>query len=117
MPSLFVVRGRDQGKHFQLSSPIMKIGRETSSDVQLFDSEASRTHAEIRVETEGGCELLDLGSSNGTRINGQRVVRQQIVQWRSDRDRLHADDLHGHGSAQRDGCGTRNRHRAQEPGG
>lgn len=78
MPSLFVVRGRDQGKHFQLSSPIMKIGRETTSDVQLFDSEASRTHAEIRVHPEGSCELLDLGSSNGTRINSQRVVRQQL---------------------------------------
>ena len=78
MPSLFVVRGRDQGKHFQLSSPMMQIGRETSSDVQLFDSEASRTHAEIRVDTEGGCELLDLGSSNGTRINGKRVLRQRL---------------------------------------
>ncbi len=56
----------------------MKIGREASSDVQLFDSEASRTHAEIRVEGEGGCELVDLGSSNGTRINGQKVIRQEL---------------------------------------
>lgn len=79
MPSLFVVRGRDQGKHFQLSTPVVKMGRETSSDVQLLDSEASRSHAEIRVDPNEGCELLDLGSSNGTRVNGQRVARHRLL--------------------------------------
>ena len=78
MASLFVVRGRDQGKHFQLSSSVSRIGREASSDIQLFDSEASRSHAEFRVSADGKCELLDLGSSNGTLINGQRVTRQKL---------------------------------------
>lgn len=57
----------------------MRIGREASSNVQLFDSEVSRSHAEIRVDPDGTCELFDLGSSNGTRINGQRVVRQRLL--------------------------------------
>ncbi len=79
MPSLFVVRGRDQGKHFQLLQPVSRIGREASSDIQLIDSEASRAHAEIRLEGDGKCELLDLGSSNGTRVNGERIVRKPLL--------------------------------------
>lgn len=78
MASLFVVRGRDQGKHFQLSKPITRIGRESSSDIQIFDSEASRAHAEFRLGSDGKCELLDLNSSNGTVVNGKRVNRQKL---------------------------------------
>ena len=78
MASLFVVRGRDQGKHFQLDLPVQKLGRESSSEIQLFDSEASRSHAEIHVHRDGKCELIDLRSSNGTKVNGNRIVRQQL---------------------------------------
>ncbi len=79
MPSLFVVRGRDQGKHFQLSDSVYRIGRDTSCDIQLLDSEASRSHAEIRVDEQTGCELLDLASSNGTRVNDQRISRHKLA--------------------------------------
>lgn len=78
MPSLFVVRGRDQGRHFQLSQSVLRLGREAGSDIQLFDSEASRMHAEIRVQQDGTWELLDLNSSNGTRVNGN-VVSKHIL--------------------------------------
>ena len=78
MASLFVVRGRDQGKHFQLSGVVTRIGREATSDVQLYDSEASRSHAEIRVRDGNEFELIDLGSSNGTRINGTRIARTRL---------------------------------------
>ncbi|TWU48237.1 ATP-binding protein [Rubripirellula reticaptiva] len=78
MPSLFVVRGRDQGKHFQLSKPMYRIGRETGSDIQLLDSESSRSHAEFQAGDDGKYEIVDLGSSNGTRINGKRVSRHLL---------------------------------------
>ena len=78
MPSLFVVRGRDQGRHFQLSQSVLRLGREAGSDIQLFDSEASRMHAEIRVQQDGTWELLDLNSSNGTRVNGN-VVSKHVL--------------------------------------
>ena len=77
MASLYVVRGRDQGKHFQLANNVLRIGRDSTSDIQLFDSEASRSHAEIR-EDRTSYELVDLASSNGTRVNGKRVVRQSL---------------------------------------
>ncbi|MCO8122276.1 ATP-binding protein [Stieleria sp. TO1_6] len=78
MASLYVVRGRDQGKHFVLSGAVVRIGRDTLNDLQLLDSEASRNHAEIRI-TGGDCVLVDLKSSNGTQVNGERVSRQPLA--------------------------------------
>ena len=79
MASLFVVRGRDQGKHFQLGGAVQRIGRDASSEIQLLDHEASRIHAEVRIDpARGACELVDLDSSNGTLVNGQRVTRRQL---------------------------------------
>ncbi|MCD0461311.1 ATP-binding protein [Roseiconus lacunae] len=79
MASLYVVRGRDQGKHFLLSGPVVRIGRDTHNDVQLLDGEASRNHAEIRIDAEGGCTLVDLNSSNGSQVNGHRVSEQRLA--------------------------------------
>ncbi|OYP34571.1 ATP-binding protein [Rhodopirellula sp. MGV] len=79
MASLYVVRGRDQGKHFVLSGQVVRIGRDTANDVQLLDGEASRHHAEIRIDGEGGCTLIDLNSSNGTQVNGRPVGEQRLA--------------------------------------
>lgn len=78
MPSLFVIRGRDQGKYFPIQDSPVRIGRDPASTIQLFDSEASRNHAEIRPFAEGQLEVVDLASSNGTIVNGQRVERQEL---------------------------------------
>ena len=79
MASLFVVRGRDQGKHFQLSQETTKIGRDRTSEIQLLDSESSRHHAEIHSESGTVFELVDLSSSNGTRLNGVRIERKTLA--------------------------------------
>ncbi|KAA5546175.1 FHA domain-containing protein [Roseiconus nitratireducens] len=79
MASLYVVRGRDQGKHFVLGGPVVRIGRDTQNDVQLLDSEASRSHAEIRVHDNGECLFVDLSSSNGTQINGVEVAEKLLA--------------------------------------
>ncbi|EMI40661.1 sensor protein atoS [Rhodopirellula sp. SWK7] len=80
MASLFVIRGRDQGKHFQVAAPVTRLGRDSTNDIQLLDNEASRGHAEIRCDpTVGRFELIDLGSSNGTYVNSDRVERRELV--------------------------------------
>jgi hypothetical protein len=55
----------------------VRIGRDGSNDVVLADPRASAHHAEVRVGT-GAAEVLDLGSSNGTWVNGQRTDRREI---------------------------------------
>lgn len=79
MASLFVVRGRDQGKHVPLEPRVYRVGREATCDIRLLDSEASRVHAELSPLEDGQFLLKDLGSSNGTTINGRPVQQQPLV--------------------------------------
>lgn len=78
MPSLFVIRGNDQGVRFELSEPALGIGRDASNALQIHDSEVSRRHAEL--DREGtSYRLSDLGSANGTYVNGRRVSEQLLA--------------------------------------
>ncbi len=78
VPSLFVIRGNDQGTRFELEGDTIGMGRDASNAVQLHDTEASRQHAEIR-RCDGGYLLVDLNSSNGTFVNGERVAEHRLA--------------------------------------
>jgi len=69
---LFVIQGADQGKRFEFKSGPVALGRDTSNPIRLHDTEISRRHAELRLEREG-YRIVDLGSANGTYVNGQPV--------------------------------------------
>lgn len=58
---------------FTLNRPRMSIGRESINHVVIPDINASRSHAEIRQEANGAWILVDLGSTNGTWVNGRRI--------------------------------------------
>ncbi len=49
------------------------VGRAVTSDVPIYDPTISRRHAEVSL-TEGGVKVKDLGSSNGTFLNGARIT-------------------------------------------
>ena len=72
MPSLFVIRGNDQGSRFELAATAVSIGRDSGNRIQLHDTEVSRRHAEIR-RVDDRYLLVDLNSSNGTLVNGKPV--------------------------------------------
>jgi len=59
---------------YEISTPLIILGRGTDCDLRLVDPGVSRHHAEIRVE-DGEVVLVDLGSTNGTFVNGQPVRR------------------------------------------
>jgi signal transduction histidine kinase/pSer/pThr/pTyr-binding forkhead associated (FHA) protein len=76
--SLFVIQGADQGKRFELPSSPLALGRqEGSNSARLNDTEVSRRHAEVRPVDEG-YRIVDLGSSNGTFVNGQPVQEAML---------------------------------------
>ncbi len=72
MATLFVIRGMDQGTRFEIEEPMIRVGRDASNNIQLHDTEVSRHHAEIRC-LDNAFAILDLNSSNGTYVNGQRI--------------------------------------------
>jgi len=53
------------------------VGRGTGCDLQLIDQGVSRRHLDVRV-AQGRAVADDLGSTNGTTVNGHRVQSQQL---------------------------------------
>jgi len=70
------LRGR-QGD-YQLDGPVTVLGRSRRCDIVLTDPNVSRQHAEVRRQDDGFM-LVDLGSTNGTRVN-RRDVKQVVLQ-------------------------------------
>jgi len=60
------------GRHHQLSSARTVIGRGSDADLTIADAGSSRRHAEVLWDGERAM-LRDLGSTNGTKINGEKV--------------------------------------------
>ena len=53
-----------------LSKPVMSLGRDKNCDIPIADNVASQRHVELRRRADGTWDLVDLGSVNGTRVNG-----------------------------------------------
>jgi len=65
------------GERLPLSENVVTIGRKPESTLQLADPNVSRNHAEIRPHGNGWV-LVDLGSTNGSRVNGTRVSSHEL---------------------------------------
>ena len=72
MHSLFVVTNDGQISNFPILKDKMIIGRSQDSDLPLVDNTVSRQHAEI-IKVKKGYFLNDLGSYNGTKVNGKPI--------------------------------------------
>jgi hypothetical protein len=70
--------GVEAGSTYELQTPVTLLGRGTDCDLRLVDPGVSRHHSELRVE-DGQVVLVDLGSTNGTFVNGQPVRRVVLV--------------------------------------
>ena len=64
----------------RLPEKVLRIGRADDNDVVVPDLRASRRHAELRRSPGGGYEITDLGSHNGTFVNGQRITSAVVTE-------------------------------------
>ena len=69
-----LVRGGADGQpaEFDLGGPLISIGRATDNDLILDDPEVSRHHCQLKLQ-HGAYSFADLGSRNGSLVNGQEV--------------------------------------------
>ncbi len=68
----FSIEGQPAAKKFRLSEGTAGVGRDPTNALHLDDPRVSRFHARLTV-IEEGCFLTDLGSANGTRVNGEEL--------------------------------------------
>lgn len=74
---LVISEGKEAGREFLFDQASVVIGRTPECDVILYDAGVSRRHA--RIFDEGaGFHIEDLGSSNGTIVNGSKVGKQAL---------------------------------------
>ena len=82
MPAQAAVRAglidTTNNRAYDLASARLLIGRESKNDIAVHDVNASRTHAELRFEPQGVWTITDLGSTNGTLVNGREVATQPL---------------------------------------
>lgn len=73
---LVVQTGPDAGKVFNLDRPLLILGRQLGSDLLLSDAQISRRHIQLELR-DGQVFVSDLGSANGTTVNGLRLMPNQ----------------------------------------
>lgn len=69
---LILINDDGPEQEYELSKASVTLGRAMTNEIILDDNRISRSHARVEC-SHRGCELIDLGSSNGTRLNGVRV--------------------------------------------
>lgn len=76
---LVVTRGPNLHQEYTLPRQDVSLGRSAKNDIMFGDPEISRQHAQIAYQ-QGAYFITDWGSTNGTFVNGQRVIGQTRLQ-------------------------------------
>ena len=76
-PSIVILSGAAKGTEYPLESERVTLGRGPGVDLAFDDSAMSREHVAVEFGT-GGFRLRDLGSTNGTLLNGGAVRVSEI---------------------------------------
>ena len=72
MAKLVAQSGPTAGREYPLTKELVTLGRQSTCDVQIIDNNASRAHCQVRRDGKLFA-LIDLGSRNGTQLNGKKV--------------------------------------------
>lgn len=83
VPMLVVHEGQLEGQRWLIESDAVTIGRGSDCDIVLPERQVSRHHARIERD-DGGYVLWDLGSKNGTFVNGEEVRDRPRPLWDGD---------------------------------
>jgi predicted component of type VI protein secretion system len=76
-PRLYIMSGPRAGETLGLRHGFM-IGAAPTNDLVIADGFASGQHAQIGMDAQGNCWIADLGSTNGTFMNGVRITTKGL---------------------------------------
>lgn len=79
MPSLNVTNGPLKGKSHEVKDEVITLGRDPQATIRILDQGVSRNHAEVFKIGEM-CFIRDLGSTNGTFVNSQKITEELLRQ-------------------------------------
>ena len=65
-------------RRYVLDGPTATLGRSKDTDCVIDDPNISRRHAELRRSSNGDWQIVDLGSTNGVKVNGRRVSSARL---------------------------------------
>jgi len=74
-----VLKGPNVGEKIIFTKDVLKIGRDSNSDIFLDDITISRKHAQIEKIDDDNYKITDLGSLNGVYVNG-KLVEEKILE-------------------------------------
>jgi hypothetical protein len=69
---------REPASRVRIQSRVTRIGRHPGNDIVIGDLRVSKQHAELRRTPAGRYSIIDLGSHQGTYVNGTRVSQQEL---------------------------------------
>jgi len=84
-PDLVAISGQLTGTRWELTEPVMTIGRDAACQIRLPDSTVSRRHAQVMRQADG-YYASDVDSINETKVNDERLTKPYRLQ--------HGDLLH-----------------------
>ena len=73
------IRNLQDGRSYTLTGTRVYIGRESTCNIVVSDPNASRRHAELRTNGKGVWTITDMGSTNGTYLNGEQITSAVLV--------------------------------------
>jgi len=76
---LLIVRGRGASTTIKLADGVTTVGRQDDCQLRIKSSQVSRRHCEL-FEKKGLLLVKDLGSSNGTFVNGKKIQEQRVLE-------------------------------------
>ncbi|MDP6958272.1 MAG: FHA domain-containing protein, partial [Planctomycetota bacterium] len=80
MKTKFTQKAEDQEtKELEFDRDTITLGRHSTSDIHVVDKKASRHHAKIEI-VDGEVRVTDLGSNNGTKVNGENIVTHLLTE-------------------------------------
>ena len=81
MPKIYIMNGPDKGRSFEVDEEVVFVGRAPDNEIPVKDKSVSRKHLKI-VKRDERYYVTDLGSKNGTFVDGKRVTSGKEYQVR-----------------------------------